>query len=53
MGNIVDTVEDGVQKAILTASDKIDTPRIELAVRSITASSGRDATSVTANLECG
>ena len=51
MGSIVDAVEDRIQNAILTAIDNIITPRIELAVRSITASYGRDATSVTANPE--
>ena len=48
MGNIVDTVEDRSQNAILTAFEIIFTPRIELAVRSLNASSGGDATSVTA-----
>ena len=51
MSNIVDTVEDRIQNAILTASDNIVTPKIELAIRSINASSGRDATSVSANSE--
>ena len=37
MRNIVDTVEHRIQSAILTAIDKIITPRIELAVRSINA----------------
>ena len=49
MGNIVDTVEDRIQNAILTAIDNIVAPKIELAIRSINASSERDATSVTAN----
>ena len=49
MGNIVDTFEDRMQNAILTAIDKIITPGIELAVKSINASSTRDAASVTAN----
>ena len=48
MSNIVDTVEDRIQNAILTA---IDTPKIELAIRSINASSGRVVTSVSANSE--
>ena len=52
MSNIVDTVEDRIQNAILTAVDNIVTPKIELAIRSINASSGRDATSVAANSEC-
>ena len=53
MSNIVDTVEDRIQNAILTAIENIVAPKIELAIRSINASSGRDATSVTANSECG
>ena len=53
MNNIVDTVEDRIQNAILTAIENIIAPKIELAVRSINASSGRDVTSVTANLERG
>ena len=51
MSNIVDTVEDRIQNAILTGIDNIVAPKIELAIRSISASSGRDATSVTANSE--
>ena len=50
-GKIVDTVEDRIQNAILTAIVSIITRKIELAIRSINASSGRDATSVIANLE--
>ena len=53
MSNIVDTVEDRIQNAILTAIDSIVAPKIELAIRSINASSGQDATSVTANSERG
>ena len=53
MNNIVDTVEDRIQNAILTAIDNIVAPKIELAIRSINASSGRDVTSVTANSERG
>ena len=53
MSNIVDTVEDRIQNAILTAIDNIVAPKIELAIRSINASSGWDATSVTANSERG
>ena len=53
MSNIVDTVEDRIQKAILTAIDNIVGPKIELAIRSINASSGRDVTSVTVNSERG
>ena len=51
MNNIVDTVEDRIHNAILTAIDNIVTPKIELAIRSINASSGRDVTSVSANSE--
>ena len=51
MNNIVDTVEDRIQNAILTAIDNSVTPKIELAIRSINASSGRDVTSVSANSE--
>ena len=47
--NTVDTVEDRIQNAFLTAIDSIVAPKIELAIRSINASSGRDVTSVTAN----
>ena len=49
MSNIVDTVEDRIQNAILTAIENIVASKIELAVRSINASSGRDAASVSAN----
>ena len=51
MSNIVDTGEDRIQNAILTAFENIVAPKIELATRSINASSGRDATSVSANSE--
>ena len=53
MSNIVDTVDDRIQNAILTAIDNIVAPKIELANRSINATSGRDVTSVTANSERG
>ena len=53
MSNIVDTVEDRIQNAILTAIENIVAPKIELATRSINASSGRDVTSVIANSERG
>ena len=49
MSNIVDTVEDRIQNAILVAIDNIVAPKIELAIRSINASSGRDVTSVSGN----
>ena len=51
MSNIVDTVDDRIQNAILTAFDNIFATKIELAIRSINASSGRDATTVSANSE--
>ena len=51
MSNIIDTVEDRIQNAFLTAIENIVAPKIELAIRSINASSGRDTTSVSANLE--
>ena len=53
MSNIVDTVEDRIQNAILAVIDDIVAPKIELAIRSINASSGRDVASVTANSERG
>ena len=51
MNNIVDTVEDRIQKAILTAINNGVAPKIELAIRSVNASSGRDVTSVSATSE--
>ena len=51
MDNIVDTVEDKIQNAILTAIDNTIAPKIELAIRSINASSGQEATSVSVNSE--
>ena len=51
MSNIFETLEDRIQNAILTANDNIVAPKIELAIRSTNASSGRDATSVSANSE--
>ena len=51
MDNIVDTVEDRIQNAFLAAIDNIVAPKIELAIRSINASSGRDVTNVCANSE--
>ena len=51
MSNIVDIVEDRIQNAILTTIDNIVTPKVELAIRSINASSGRDATGVSASSE--
>ena len=52
MGNIADTVGDRIQNSILTAIENIVAPKIEQAIRSIFASSGLDATSVSANSEC-
>ena len=49
MSNIVDTVKDRIQNAILTAIDCVVAPKIELAIRSINASFGQDATIVTVN----
>ena len=51
MNNIIETVEDRIQNAILTAIDNIVAPKIELAIRSINTSSGWDVTSVSANSE--
>ena len=51
MSNIVDTVEDRIQNAISRTIDNIVAPKIQFAVRSVNASSGQDATSVTANSE--
>ena len=53
MSNIFDKIEDRIQNAILTAIDNIVAPKIELAIRSKIASSGRDATNLTANSERG
>ena len=53
MSNIVYTVEDRIQNAILTAIDSIVAPKIKLAIKAINESSGRDATSITANSERG
>ena len=46
--NIVDMVEVGVQNEILIAIDSIVNLKIELAIRLLNASVGRDVTSVTA-----
>ena len=45
---IVDTVENRIKNAILTTIDSIVAHKIELTIRSINASSGQIATSVTA-----
>ena len=52
VSNIIDTVEDRIQNANLTAIENF-APKTELAIRSINASSGRDVTNVTANSERG
>ena len=46
-------VEDKICNAFLAAMHSIFTPKIELAIRSINASSGRDVTSVMATSELG
>ena len=53
IANFVDTAEDRIQNAILTAIDGIITPDIELEIRLISASPGLDATSFMANSERG
>ena len=53
MSHIIDTVENIKQNAILTVIDKIVAPKIELVIKSVNASSGRDVTSVVANSERG
>ena len=53
MNSFVNTVEDKIQSPFLTAIDSINAPKIELAFRSINASSGQDVTRVTANYERG
>ena len=53
VGNIVDTFEDRIKNAILNAIDSIIAPKIELAVKSFTASLEQDATSDTVNSERG
>ena len=53
MNHIIDTVEDRIQNAILTTIDYIVAPKIELAIRSVNISSGRDVTSVVTNSERG
>ena len=48
LSNIVDTVEDRIRIACLTAIDSIVAPKIKLSIRLINASSERDAASITA-----
>ena len=51
MGKVVDAVENWVQKEILTNIINIITPRVDVALRLMNASSGRGASSVKANSE--
>ena len=51
MSNIVDKVDDRIQNAILTTIENLVAPKIELAIRSINAISGRVVASVSANSE--
>ena len=53
MSIFVDMVEDRIQNSILTAIYSFVAPKIELAIRSVNASYGRDATSFKANSERG
>ena len=53
MGNILNAVEDRIQNLILIAIDRIVAPEIDLAIRSINASCGRNATNLTAKSERG
>ena len=47
------TVEDRMENAFLTRIDSYITPKIELTIKSINVSSGRDVTSVMADSERG
>ena len=53
VGKLVNTVEDKIQNAILTAINSIVAPKIELAITSINTSSVRFANNVRANSERG
>ena len=53
MDKSVDTVKDKIQNLILPIFDSNITPKIDLAIRSINASSGQDVTSVSANSDRG
>ena len=53
MSNVVDTVKDRIRNALYTSFDNLFAPKFELAIRSKSAFSVRDATSVTANSERG
>ena len=49
----VDAVDDKIENAILIAIHSVVAPKIELANKSLNASSGQDATSVTVSSELG
>ena len=51
LGKIVETFEDTIQNAFLTAIDIIVAHKIELAIRPVNAASGRNVTIITANFE--
>ena len=53
MGSIVDTTRDSIQNMILNAVESIVIARIELAVRSKTATSRQNDATVTASSERG
>ena len=53
MGNIVDTVEDRIHNANLTATDSFICPKNESIIRSLIECSGQDATSVMASADRG
>ena len=53
IGNSVGSVEDRIQNLIFTATDCNITPKIELAITSMSASSGRHATTVMAGSKPG
>ena len=53
INNIVDTVAERIQNAILTAIGNLVAPKDELVIRAMNASSGRGATSVNANTQRG
>ena len=51
MGNIVERIEEEIQNPILTAIDNFVTPKIELAVKLLNASSRQATASLTTNSE--
>ena len=53
IANVAETVKIRIQNAFLSALDNNVTPKIGLLVRSLNASSGRNAASATTNLELG